>query len=78
MSEAPAGAFDELPAMRLLRGADDLLIRGAGLAEGDILAHGALLYPRVLKHHAEAGAQRVARKRTDPSPSTLMLPPSTS
>ena len=52
--------FYKLPAVRILCRADDLFIRGIGLAEADIFANGAALYPCFLKHHAEAAAQSMA------------------
>ena len=43
--------------MRSLSGGDDLFVRGAGLAHGDVVADSTGGKPRILQHHADVFAQ---------------------
>jgi hypothetical protein len=58
MVSKPSGRrLDELERVCLLGGADDLLLRGVGLAVGDVLADGAVEEQRLLRHVGDLAAQ---------------------
>ena len=64
--EAVRHTADELPAVRLLRRGDDLLVGRIGLADGNVLTDRGILEPGLLQDHAKVAAKRMPRHFVDP------------